>query len=135
MKSFRECALEAWSQEQERRKQSERKKRKRKAKKIEEDIDDLLPRDAEGIQFDRNLDDPNYESVVDVTDTDGTVLRFTHDHDGELSLIGTCPSCHKETMSRALESASDLGEMLESFAPAASHDCKKKKAAPQRGES
>ena len=59
MKSFRECALEAWSQEQERRKQSERKKRKRKAKKIEEDIDDLLPRDAEGIQFDRNLDDPN----------------------------------------------------------------------------
>ena len=128
MKSFRESALEAWAQEQERRKQSDRKKRKRKAKKIEEDIDDLLPRDAEGVQFDRNLDDPNYEAVVDVTDTDGLVLRFTHDDDGELTLIGTCPTCHKETRSRALESAADLGEMLELFEVASSHDCKKKKA-------
>ena len=131
MKSFRESALEAWAQEQERRKQSDRKKRKRKAKKIEEDIDDLLPRDADGIQFDRNLDDPSYEAVVNVTDTDGQALRFTHDDDGELTLLGTCPACRKETRSRALASAADLGEMLESFEPASSHDCKKKKATSQ----
>ena len=127
MKSLREYALEAWAQEQERRKQSERKKRKRRAKKIEEDIDDLLPRDAEGIQFERTLDDPSYNSVVSVTDADGAILRFTHDDDGELALIGECPTCHQETRSRAIESAADLGELLERFEPASSHDCKKKK--------
>jgi hypothetical protein len=67
MKTLREYALEAWAQEQERRKQSERKKRKRRAKKIEEDIDDLLSRDAEGLQFERDLDDPSYASVVSIT--------------------------------------------------------------------
>lgn len=127
MKTLREYALEAWAQEQERRKQSERKKRKRKAKKIEEDIDDLLPRDAEGIQFDRNLDDPNYEAVVAVTDTDGEILRFTYDDDGELSLIGTCPTCRQETRSRALASAAALGEVFETFEPSSSHNCKSKK--------
>lgn len=127
MKTLREYALEAWAQEQERRKQSERKKRKRRAKKIEEDIDDLLPRDAEGLQFERNLDDPSYESVVAVTDTDGAIMRFTYDDEGELSLIGTCPSCHQETRSRAIESTADLGEVLESFEPSSSHDCRKEK--------
>jgi hypothetical protein len=127
MKTLREYALEAWAQEQERRKQSERKKRKRRAKKIEEDLDDLLPRDAEGLQFERNLDDPNYESVVGVTDTDGLILRFTYDDDGELSLIGTCPTCQQETRSHAIESTADLGEVLEKFAPSSSHECKKKK--------
>lgn len=127
MKTLREYALEAWAQEQERRKQSERKKRKRKAKKIEEDIDDLRPKDAEGLQFERNLDDPIYESVVSCTDTDGEILRFTYDDEGELSLIGTCPSCHQETRSRAIESAAVLGEVLEKFEPSSSHECKKKK--------
>lgn len=127
MKTFREYALEAWAQEQERRKQSERKKRKRRAKKIEEDIDDLLPREAEGLKFERNLDDSNYESVVTVTDTDGTALRFTYDDDDELSLIGTCATCRQETRSRAIKNAADLGEMLERFEAATSHDCKKKK--------
>lgn len=127
MKTLREYALEAWAQEQERRKQSERKKRKRRAKKIEEDIDDLLPRDAEGLQFERNLDDPNYDSVITVTDTDGTNLRFIHDDEGELSLIGECPTCHQETGSRAIKSAGDLGEVLDRFTPSSSHDCKKKK--------
>lgn len=127
MKTLREYALEAWAQEQERRKQSERKKRKRRAKKIEEDIDDLLPRDAEGLQFERNLDDPSYDSVVAVTDTDGATLRFTHNDEGELSLIGECPACHQETMSRGVESTSDLGEVLERFAPSSSHDCKENK--------
>lgn len=60
MNTLREYAIEQWGQEQERRKQSDRKKRKRRAKKIEEDIDDLLPRDLEGLQFERNLDDPNF---------------------------------------------------------------------------
>lgn len=127
MKTLREYALEAWAQEQERRKQSERKKRKRRAKKIEEDIDDLLPRDAEGLQFERDLDDPSYSSVVSITDTDGTILRFTHDDEGDLVLIGECPTCHQETRSRAIESAADLGELLERFEPSPSHDCKKKK--------
>lgn len=126
MKTLREYALEAWAQEQEKRKQSERKKRKRRAKKIEEDIDDLLPRDAEGLQFERSLDDPNYESVVAVTDTDGAIMRFTYDDEGELSLIGTCPSCHQETRSRAIESTAALGEVLERFAPSSSHDCNDK---------
>ena len=127
MQTFREYALEAWAQEQERRRQAERKKRKRRAKKIEEDIDDLVPREAEGLQFERNLDDPKYESVVAVTDLDGSVLRFTYDDDGDLSLIGNCPNCSQETRSRAIETAGDLGEVLDKFEPAASHDCKKKK--------
>ena len=126
MKTFREYALEAWAQEQERRKQSERKKRKRRAKKIEEDIDDLLPRDAEGLQFERNLDDLKYESVVTVTDMDGEHLRFTYDDDGELSLIGSCPVCSQESRSAPIDSVATLGEMLERFQPASSHDCKKK---------
>ena len=126
MRTLREYALEAWALELERRKQSERKKRKRRAKKIEEDIDDLLPRDAEGLQFERTLDDPNYESVVGVTDTDGAVLRFTYDDEGELSLIGACPSCLQETRSRAIASAADLGEVLERFAPSATHECTRK---------
>jgi hypothetical protein len=127
MKTLRGYALEAWAQEQERRKQSERKKRKRRAKKIEEDIDDLLPKDAEGLQFERSLDDPSYESVVAVTDTDGVIMRFTYDDEGELSLIGTCPSCHQETRSRAIESTAALGEVLESFEPSSSHECRKEK--------
>jgi len=126
MNSLREYATEEWAQEQERRKQSERKKRKRRAKKIEEDIDDLLPKDLEGLQFERSLDDPNFYSVVSVTDTDGTVLRFTHDDDGELTLLGHCPSCHREIRSRAIEYAADLGELLDKFEPSSTHDCKKK---------
>jgi len=127
MSSLREFALDAWVEEQERRKQSERKKRKRRAKKIEEDIDDLLPRDVEGLQFERTLDDPRWEAVVAVTDSDGSILRFTYDGEGDLSLIGQCPICHQEAMSRAIASAADLGELLEEFAPSSSHDCKTKK--------
>jgi uncharacterized membrane protein YraQ (UPF0718 family) len=50
---LREYALEAWKQEQERRKWAERKKRTRRAKKIEEDIGDLLPRGVGGLKFER----------------------------------------------------------------------------------
>jgi len=78
-------------------------------------------------QLERDLDDPSYSSVVSITDTDGTILRFTHDDESDLVLIGECPSCHQETRSRAIESAADLGELLERFEPLSSHDCKKKK--------
>ena len=127
MKTLREHAREAWEQEQERRRHSERKKRKRRAKKIEEDIDDLLPRDAEGVKFERGLDDSRYEVVVIVTDTDDTVLRFTHNDKDELQLIGQCPSCRQDTESRVIDNTADLGEVLESFTPAQSHDCSSRK--------
>lgn len=127
MNSLREYALEAWAQEQERRKQSDRKKRKRRAKKIEEDIDDLLPKDVEGLTFDRNLEDSSWEAVVAVTDTDGSVLRFTYDDDGELTLIGECAGCNEEAMSYPVDSVEALGELLEKFAASSSHECKPKK--------
>jgi len=127
MNTLREYALEAWAQEQERRKQADRKKRKRRAKKIEEDIDDLLPRGAEGFQFERDLDDPDFESVVRVTDNEGSALRFTHDDDGQLSLIGTCPTCHQDARSLPIEGAADLGKMLELFQPGPSHSCAEKR--------
>jgi hypothetical protein len=126
MNSLREYALQAWLQEQERRKQADRKKRKRRAKKIEEDIDDLLPRDVETLRFERNLEDPRWESVVTVTDSDESTLRFTHDKEGDLSLLGECPTCRQETISRAIESAADLGEVLQKFQPSTSHECKHK---------
>jgi hypothetical protein len=122
LKTLREHALEAWAQEQEKRKQSERKKRKRKAKKIEEDIDDLLPRDSNEYQFERSLEDSSFGVVVSLTDNDST-LRFTYDSEDDLVLIGECPACHKEAMSKAIDDAADLGEMLEAFEPGSSHDC------------
>jgi uncharacterized FlaG/YvyC family protein len=126
LKTLREHALEAWAQEQDKRNQSERKKRKRKAKKIEEDIDDLLPRDSNEFQFERNLEDASFDVVVSVTDSDGT-LRFTYDGKDDLVLIGECPACHKEAMSKPIDDAADLGEMLERFEPGSAHDCSVKR--------
>jgi len=123
MNSLREYAFQAWVQEKDRRKQADRKKRKRRAKKIEEDIEDLLPRDIESLRFDRSLDDPRWEAIVTVTDADESHLLFTHDQDGDLVLIGECPSCHEDTISSAIGSAADLGEVLESFTPSGSHEC------------
>ena len=123
MNSLREYAHQAWVQEKERRKQSDRKKRKRRAKKIEEDIEDLLPRDIENLRFERNLDDPRWEASVTVADADESTLLFTHDQDGDLALIGSCPTCHEETISCAIGSAADLGEILENFTPSSSHEC------------
>lgn len=126
MNSLREYAFQAWLQEKERRKQAERKKRKRRAKKIEDDIDDLLPRDIESLRFDRNLDDPRWEAIVTVTETDESTLLFTYDSDGDLVLIGQCPTCHEDTISCAIGSAADLGEILENFTPSSSHECSRK---------
>jgi len=122
MATLRQHALEAWAQEQEKHKQNERKKRKRKAKKIEEDIDDLLPKELSDYQFERNLEAPDFNVIVSITDTDGT-LRFTYDGDDDLVLIGHCPACHAETVSKPIDSPAELGEMLESFEPGSSHDC------------
>lgn len=125
MATLKQHALEAWSQEQEKRKQAERKKRKRKAKKIEEDIDDLLPKELSDYQFERNLEANDFNVVVSLTDGDGT-LRFTYDDDDELVLIGHCPACQTETISKPVDSASELGEVLESFEPNSSHNCANK---------
>jgi hypothetical protein len=123
MNSLREYALQAWVQEKDRRKQADRKRRKRRAKKIEEDIEDLLPRDIENLRFDRNLDDPRWEAIVAVSDADESKLLFTYDEEGDLVLISKCPTCHEETLSSAIGSAADLGEVLEGFMPSSSHEC------------
>ncbi|HKA21517.1 MAG TPA: hypothetical protein VKN18_24785 [Blastocatellia bacterium] len=123
MNSLREYAFQAWVQEKERRKQADRKKRKRRAKKIEEDIEDLLPRDIENLRFDRNLDDARWEATVTVTDADESTLLFTYDSDGDLVLIGQCRTCHEDTISCAIGSAAELGEILENFTPSSSHEC------------
>ncbi|MEN3333193.1 MAG: hypothetical protein V7641_2558 [Blastocatellia bacterium] len=122
MKTLKELALEAWSQEQEKRKQSDYKKRKRLAKKIEGEIDDLLPKDADDYAFERDLEDKRYGVVVSIGETGGA-LRFTHDDKDRLAIIGECPACRGEALSKPVEDMADLGQLLESFQPGASHDC------------
>jgi hypothetical protein len=122
LKTFKELASDAWTQEQDKRKQSDYKKRKRLAKKIEGEIDDLLPKDADDIQFERQLEDRNYEAVVVVKSDDGD-LRFTHDDKDRLVLIGECQACHGEALSRPVESMADLGQLLENFQTGSTHNC------------
>ena len=122
MPTLREYALEAWSREEQKQKQSEQKKRKRRAKKIEEEIAELFPREAEEPDYQRNLEDPIYAVVVSITESDGT-LRFTRDDKDNLVIIGACPRCHREAVSRPLEELEDLGQALEGFEPGSSHEC------------
>jgi hypothetical protein len=122
VKSLKELALEAWSQEQEKRRQSDYKKRKRLAKKIEGEIDDLLPKDADDYEFERNLEDPRYEVVISTGDGDGG-LRFAHDDKDRLVIVGQCPACHGDALSKPVDDIADLGQLLESFQPGQSHDC------------
>ena len=122
LKTLKELALDAWSQEQEKRKQSDYKKRKRLAKKIEGEIDDLLPKEADDYAFERNLEDKRYGVIVSAEEAGG-VLRFTHDDKDNLVIIGECPACHGEALSKPVEDLADLGQMLENFQPGASHDC------------
>ena len=122
MPTLREYALEAWSREEQKQKQSDQKKRKRKAKKIEEEIAELLPREAEESEYQRNLEDPVYGVVVSITDSDGT-LRFTRDDKDNLVIIGVCPRCHREALSRHIDELEDLGQALEGFEPGSSHEC------------
>ena len=95
MPTLREYAIEAWSREEQKQKQADQKKRKRKAKKIEEEIAEFLPREAEEPDYQRNLEDATYGVVVSITESDGT-LRFTRDDKDNLVIIGACPRCHRE---------------------------------------
>ncbi|HMG36696.1 MAG TPA: hypothetical protein VKM94_22360 [Blastocatellia bacterium] len=121
MATLRQYALEAWGLEQESRKQAERKKRKRKAKKIEDEIEDLLPKAADELQFERDLENGSYEVVVTVVDSEGT-MRFAQ-VDGALVLLGICSGCRKECPSSPIRDASGLGELLEHFRPVDDHAC------------
>ena len=122
MPTLREYAIEAWSREEQRQKQADQKKRKRKAKKIEEEIAEFLPREAEEPDYQRNLEDSTYGVVVSIVESDGT-LRFTRDDKDNLVLIGACPRCHREALSRAIDELEDLGEALGGFEPGYSHEC------------
>ena len=50
-------------------------------------------------------------------------LRFAMEGNSGISLIGNCPYCDTEVLSRFLEEEVELGEMLESFCPSPSHQC------------
>jgi hypothetical protein len=121
--TLREHALQAWAQEQEKQKNTDAKKRKRRAKKIEADIDDLLPRDSESAEYERRLDDPVFGATVSVRDGQDAVLRFTYDEDDNLTLVGKCTRCRSETVSQPVRRLDELGKMLESFEPGDSHNC------------
>jgi len=121
-KTLREFALEAWSQEQQKQKQADLKKRKRKAKKIEEEIEELLPRDSEDLQFERNLEEPGYEVVVSISDSEGA-LRFTRDESDDLTIVGQCPRCKRVCLSKPITRLEELGLLIESFEPGLSHTC------------
>jgi hypothetical protein len=125
-KMLRDYALKAWEMEKEKRKQSDFKKRKRRAKKIEEEIYDLLPKDAEDYDFERDLENTRYAAVVSLTEG-GQTLRFTFDDEDDLTLIGECSRCRQEAVSKAVTSAAELGQMIEAFEPSDSHNCPTKK--------
>lgn len=115
-------ARKAWAMEQEKRRQSDHKKRKRKAKKIEEEIYGLLPKDSGDYNFERNLEDSSYGVVVSLTEEDET-LRFTFDDQDALTVIGKCLDCQQETLSQPVTSVAELGKMLEAFESGTSHNC------------
>jgi hypothetical protein len=119
---LREYALKAWETEKEKRKQSDFKKRKRRAKKIEEEIYDLLPKDSDDYDFQRNLDDPQYGVVISLTEEGGT-LNFLFDENDDLAILGKCSACQQDAVSKPISSAADLGKMIEAFEAGAFHDC------------
>ena len=124
MPTLRECAIEAWSREDQKQQQSEQKRRKRKAKKIEEEIAEMLPREVKEPDYQRNLEDATYGVVVSITEADGT-LRFTRDDKDNLVIIGECDRCHREALSRHIDELEDLGKAIQSFAAGSSHECPK----------
>jgi len=125
MPTLREYAIDAWSREDEKQRASEQKKRKRKAKKIEEEIAELLPREINEPDYERNLEDPTYGVVVSITEPDGT-MRFTRDDKDNLVIIGECPQCHREALSRHIDELEDLGQALNAFEAGSSHECPSK---------
>jgi hypothetical protein len=121
MPTLREYAIDAWSREDEKQKTSAQKKRKRQAKKIEEEIEELLPRELKA-DYERNLEDATFGVVVSVVESDGT-FRFTHDDKDNLVIIGECPQCHREALSRHIDELEDLGHALQDFEAGSSHSC------------
>ena len=119
---LREYAMKAWEAEKEKQKQSDHKKRKRKAKKIEEEIYDLGPKVTENYDFHRHLEDEKYDVIVSLSE-DGQTMRFTFDDKDDLTLIGICPGCSLEAISKPINTAADLGQMIESFEAGSSHRC------------
>lgn len=124
MATIKEQALQAWTDEQQRHLHAEQKKRKKRAKRIEADIDELIPRDAEEYKYERHLEDRNFGTVVTISDRDGA-LKFTHDDKDNLVLIGTCAACRRETLSESLKGLEDLGRVIDQFEPGAAHQCSK----------
>jgi uncharacterized FlaG/YvyC family protein len=122
MPTVREQARQTWAQEKQRREQSEQKKKKRRAKRIEADIDELLPRDTEDFKYDRILGDPGFGVIVSITDRDGS-LQFTYDDKDNLVMIGACPGCRHPTWSQPIRRLEDLGAMIDQFESASSHEC------------
>ena len=120
--TIKEYALDAWAREQEKSKQSDLKKRKRKAKKIEQDIQALLPKDWAQCEFNRDLADAVYGVVVRLTEADAA-LRFTHDGKDQLVMIGECAACHKEALSVPIDCAAGLGALFHQFESGRSHEC------------
>jgi hypothetical protein len=124
-KMLRDYALKAWENEKEKRRQSDYKKRKRRAKKIEEEIYDLLPKDSDEYDFQRNLDDPQYGVVVSLTEEAGS-LNFLFNEKDDLAMLGECPACHQQAVSPAIFSAADLGRLIEAFEASEAHECARK---------
>jgi hypothetical protein len=121
MTTLRRHALDSWALEQEERKQADRKKKKRRAKKIEEAIEDMLPKDLGDSEIHRDLDNDQYGVVVNVVEADGT-LQFVQE-DGDIAVVGRCPSCGEECISVPVGTAGELGSVLETFRPGSSHAC------------
>jgi hypothetical protein len=126
MKTLRAYALEASALEQQKQKQAEQKKRKRKAKKIEEEIDEMLPRESEELRFHRNLEDSGYGVMVTVKEEDGD-LQFVRDDNDDLVIIGHCGGCNREAVSKPITRLEDLGMMIENFEVGSSHECRRAK--------
>ncbi|MEW6130178.1 MAG: hypothetical protein AB1757_24290 [Acidobacteriota bacterium] len=122
MKTLKEYALAAWTKAQTKEQRAEFKKRKRQAQKIENALKKLLPKDSVSYQLEHNLEDQDFTVVVTATDASGS-LKFTHNAEGELALVGKCPNTDKEVLSQAIESAADLGRLLEHFEPHNHSDC------------
>ena len=122
MKTIQEYALHAWAAEQEKQQQARAKKAKKQIKKMEEALEELFADAVEAYQVERNLVHPHYEAVLTVTDANGA-LQFTCDAKDDLTLIGMCPACQQETTSQPIDSAADLGKMLERFAAGKAHIC------------
>jgi hypothetical protein len=122
VKTIQEYALHAWTAEQEKQQQARAKKAKKQIKKLEEALEELFADAVEAYQVERTLVHPHYEAVLTVTDANGA-LQFTYDAKDDLTLIGICPTCQQETTSPPIDSAADLGKVLERFAAGKAHIC------------